>query len=161
MDNKLEIFNRQLPKAVLIAMTLEAKEAVPHTLLQEDYIVIKDFPYRIGRESRVVKISGRFDRIEREKKAGSAPNNDLYLLDRGKLLNISREHVQIEKREDGYYLVDRGSAAGTKLAGKNIGGRDAGGAASLKDGDVFALGAKSSPYVYKFISFDEFEVIKR
>ena len=158
MDDKLELLNQFLPKAMLQALTPEAKEAVPPHLLKGDLIAIADFPYRVGRESRVTKINGRLETLERPKKDDSPPTNELYLLDRGHRLNISREHFEIQKGGAGYFLIDRGSACGTKIEGRNVGGDDTGGSAELHDGDVIAVGAVGTPYVYRFLSFDEYGV---
>ncbi len=161
MDDKLELLNQFLPKAMLQALTPEAKEAIPAHLLRGDLIAIADFPYRVGRESRVTKINGRLETLERPKKDDSPPTNDLYLLDRGHRLNISREHFEIKKGSAGYFLVDRGSACGTKIEGRNVGGDDTGGSTELHDGDVIAVGAIGTPYVYRFLSFDEYCVIRK
>lgn len=89
---------------------------------------------------------------ERRKK-GDPPNNDLYLIDRGKLLNVSREHFQIDKKEDGTYeVVDRGSACGTIVANHVVGGHDKGGRYPLEDGNIIIVGTPKSPFVFKFLS---------
>ena len=161
MDDKLTILTESLPKAVLQAQNPETAGAVPHGLFRGDLIVISRFPFRIGRESRVVRVDGRLERIERPKKDDSPPNNDLYLVDCGQRLNISREHCQIEKRAGGYFLVDRGSACGTKIDGVNVGGDDVGGEAELHDGDLIAMGAVGTPYIFRFITFDEYSLVRR
>lgn len=162
MDEKLTILENHLPKAMLKALTPEAVEATPAIDIDGDLIVIYSFPFRVGRESRVAQINGRLEPIDRPKKdINSKPNNDLYLIDRGHLLNISREHFQIERREGEYYLVDRGSACGTKLHGTALGGDDKGGTIKITDGDVIGVGAKATPYLFKFISFDEYKIVQR
>ena len=161
MDQKLEILTENLPKAMLQPLTPEALEAVPPHSLRGDKIVIYAFPFRIGRESRVIKIDGRLERMERSKKDDSPPTNDIYLIDRGHRLNISREHFKIVRSEEGYTLVDRGSACGTKIGGRNVGGNDAGGTAVLHDGDEIAIGAVGTPYVFRFISFDEYCLVHK
>lgn len=161
MDEKLTILKNHLPKAMLKALTPEAIGATPSTYIDGDLITIMDFPFKVGRESRVAKIKGRLEPVERPKKdIGSKPNNDLYLMDRGHLLNISREHFQIELREGEHYLVDRGSACGTKLQEISLGGDDKGGAVKLRDGDVIGVGAKGTPYLFKFVSFSEYQIIR-
>lgn len=161
MEDKLNILKKHLPKAALLALTPEAVEAVPLPQIEDDLILMHHFPYKVGRESRVKQIDGRLERVERPKKDDSEPNNDLYLVDRGHLLNISREHFQIEQRDGAFYLVDRGSACGTKIGRESVGGDDTGGAQLLNDGDIIAIGAKSTPYVYRFISFTEYDVVLR
>lgn len=155
MDEKRKILDLIRPRAVLQAMTAEAFEAIPAGQRIENFVVIRKFPFKLGRESRVRQISGNIERVERSRPAEREPSNDLYLVDKGKPLNISREHLQIEKADSGYTLVDRGSACGTKLEGEPVGGRDRGGNAQLMDGDVFALGTVSSPYLYRFITLEE------
>lgn len=161
MDDKLTILMESLPKAMLQALNPETKNAVPQALLRDDKVVISQFPYKIGRESRVIRIDGRLERIERHKKDDSPPNNDLYLMDRGERLNVSREHFQIEKNGSGYFLVDRGSACGTKVEGVNVGGDDRGGSVELHDGDVIAVGAVGTPYLFRFITFDDYCLVRR
>lgn len=161
MDPKLIFLQKYLPRAILFALTPETVDATPQGVLQDDSIIIYKFPFRVGRESRVIKLDGRVERVERPKTDGSEANNDLYLVDRGIRMNISREHFLIEWRDNDYFLVDRGSACGTKVKGVNVGGEDSGGAIRLKDGDVISVGAKGTPYVFKFITFDEFEVVEK
>ena len=51
--------------------------------------------------------------------------------------------------------MDRGSACGSIVGGKVIGGDDAGGSAPLADGDTIVLGVEGvSPYRYQFIALD-------
>ncbi len=68
------------------------------------------------------------------------------------MLNISREHFQIESTAEGYLLVDRGSACGTTVGGIHVGGNDSGGSAVLKDGDVIGIGTETTPYLYTFVA---------
>jgi hypothetical protein len=158
MDEKLKILEDFVPQAVLKALTLAAKEATPQGQRIDDLISIRKFPFRMGRESRVLKINGRKERLERQKLDNRKPNNDLYLVDRGKLLNISREHLQIEKTESGYRLVDRRSSCGTKINGVAIGSNGKDGSVALHDGEVIGIGSKDSPYLYKFITLDGYEL---
>ncbi len=161
MDEKLTILKNHLPKAMLKALTPEAISATPSTYIDGDLITIMNFPFKVGRESRVAKIKGRLEPVDRPKKdVGSKPNNDLYLMDSGHLLNISREHFQIEQRKGEYYLTDRGSACGTKLRDITLGGEDTGGTVKLQDGDVIGVGAKGTPYLFQFVSFDEYRIIR-
>lgn len=162
MDEKLTILQNHLPKAMLRALTPEAIDATPVSYIDGDRIPIMNLPFKVGRESRVVRIKGRLEPVDRPKRdIGSKPNNDLYLMDRGHLLNISREHFQIELRDEHYYLVDRGSACGTKLRDITLGGEDLGGSAKLHDGDVIGVGAKNTPYLFQFVSFDEYQIQRK
>ena len=139
------------PIAVLEALTPEAVAAVPEGYCIDEYIPIRQYPFRIGRESRVKMVDGALHRVERPKSGQHQPNNDLYLVDRGVLFNISREHAQIEQESHGYVLVDRGSAAGTKINDEPIGGNDTGGRMKISDGDEIRIGTKASPYRFRFI----------
>lgn len=150
-----------VPKAALKALTPEAMEAVPPALLIGDKVVIRDFPFRVGRESRVRKVNGRVERIERPRREEGNPTNDLYLIDRGHLLNISREHFQIEKTEEGFIVTDRSSACGTKVDGTRIGRAGLVNRQVLRDGDVIAIGANGTLYRYQFISFAEYEFCRK
>ena len=158
--DKLQILGEFLPKALLQALSPEALEAVPAFSRRGDLVAIPSFPFRVGRDSRVVKINGRLESIDRPKKDNSPPTNDLYLVDRGHRLNISREHFEIRREQGGYSLVDRGSACGTQVSGNTVGGDDQGGAMPLRDGDIIAIGIAGTPYIYRFITFDEFSLVK-
>jgi len=135
-------------EAMLYPMTEEAGQAIPG-----DKVVIGAFPFRVGRECRQGVVHREFQGVDRRKdRAGGIPNNDLYLLDRYELLNVSRQHFQIEKKEDGSYeLVDHGSMCGTIVEGHAIGGEDKGGRCPLKDSDTITVGTSSSPFVFKFV----------
>ena len=130
---------------VLRAITPEAV-----TALQGDVVRVHVLPFRVGRESRMLVVGGEVQTVERRKLA-APPNNDLYILDNGKHLNISREHFQIEQDEDGgYSLRDRGSACGTIVDDVHVGGNDSEGVAPLEAGSVIRVGTTHSPYVFEF-----------
>ncbi len=152
MDDKKAILQLLLPKAVLRAMTPEADSAVPGGMIKSGLVSIQSFPFRVGRESRGLLVDGKFVRFERPRFGDHEPDNDLYLIDAGELLNISREHFRIESTAEGYLLVDRDSACGTTVNGVRIGGGDAGGSAPLKDGDTIGIGTESTPYLFTFVS---------
>ena len=151
MDEKQKILKAIIPLAVLRATTREATASLPQTVLEAGLIPIRKFPFRVGRESRVQRVNGKLERIERPKLDDREPNNDLYLVDHGHLLNVSREHFKIEKEDGHYLLVDRGSACGTRIEAERVGGEDSGGIRVLKDGDLIEVGAKGTPYVFEFI----------
>lgn len=161
MDAKARLLNQFLPVAVLEALTPEARAAMPSTQCIGQFLLIRQFPCRIGRESRVRIVNGKAERVERPRLASRTPNNDIYLIDQGELFNISREHLIIERKDQGYAMIDRGSACGTKVGEQHIGGEDRGGSAALKDGDVIAIGAKETPYLYRFITFEEYMVVNK
>ncbi|MDR3090253.1 MAG: FHA domain-containing protein [Desulfobulbaceae bacterium] len=162
MEGKEQILAQVLPRAVLEPLTPEARVALPQIVRNIGYVVIHKFPFRVGRESRVRATERGLERVERHRLVDDAvPNNDLYLVDSGQYLNISREHMLIEIRDGAYVLVDRGSACGSRVGDVAIGGGDQLGAAHLHDGDIIQLGVKSSPYQYRFISFDGFVLMKK
>jgi len=152
MDDKLATLQLLTPKAVLQAMTPEAKASVPHSLLEHNLIRISQFPFNVGRESRVSRVDGKLVRTERVKHVEADSSNDLYLTDDIRPMNISREHFRIEQRGNDYILIDRHSACGSSVDNQRIGGQDSGGEISLKDGDIIAIGVEDTPYVFKFIT---------
>lgn len=138
------------PVPTLSPLTDEARNSI-----KEGEIKINKFPFRIGRQSRsgINNIQGlEFDR----RMPGNTPNNDCYLIDKGQLLNISREHLQIEKKEDNTYeILDRGSACGTTIDDHHIGGNNKIVCYPVKNGSIIIFGAPKSPYVFKFSSPSE------
>jgi len=131
---------------ILQALTEEARKS-----MQRDERLIEHVPYRVGREQRVALVAGEYRSIER-RQTSAPPTNELYLLDMGEKLNVSREHFQIEQEQDGsYVLVDRGSACGTIVDDQPTGGHDEGGRLPLKNGSTIRVGTSSSPYLFKFV----------
>jgi pSer/pThr/pTyr-binding forkhead associated (FHA) protein len=128
--------------AFLKALTPEAQACLGVPRLK-----ISKYPFRVGRESRVRHVPTSIER----RRQGSSLNNDLYLKESGEILNVSREHFQIERRGGSYYLVDRGSACGTLLEGTVVGGDRAGGEQRLSNGDVIIVGTSESRHVFKFV----------
>jgi hypothetical protein len=152
MNDKQSILKVFLPRAVLKAMTPEAEHAVPESWIESGFVGIRDFPFRVGRESRGVMVDGKFHRLERPRAGRQEPNNDLYLVDAGPELEVSREHFQIERTGEGYRLVDRGSTCGTFVGTLRLGGDEARMSAPLNDGDIIGIGTESTPYRYRFIA---------
>lgn len=152
MEDKQALLKRITPLAILKAITPEARNTMTKNCLGDEIIGIWQFPFRIGRESRVEKVDGELVLSERDKISKGKPNNDIYLVDNGHYLQISRQHLQIEKTEIGYFVSDRGSACGTIINTKKIGSEDKGGTSMLKDGDIIKIGAEDSPYLFKFIT---------
>jgi len=155
MDEKRQIISSFIPVAVLKPMTDEACEAVPQDLLTDGLIKVSKFPFKIGRESRVQELEGRLLRIERPRVEGGELSNDLYLLDKGEKLNISREHLLIEEVDGLHFAVDRGSVCGIKINGESVGGDGTSGRKELNDGDTILIGCRSTPYIYKFITLED------
>ena len=156
MHDKKSLLEKITPKAVLRATTDEAKHAIGKRGLGEGLIGIWQFPFRIGRESRTTLVEGKTIISERHKHVDDGePHNDIYLVDSGEKLFISREHLQIEKDGSGYKITDRQSACGTMINDNAIGSNDEGGNYALKDGDTVKIGGHNSPYQFEFISFEE------
>lgn len=113
-------------------------------------IVIDRFPFRVGREGRAQPPTGIRAIMERKPPA-SKVTNELYVKDFGKSVNVSREHFQIEDRGDGSYeLVDRGSACGTIVGDRVVGGNFIGGRCQLTFGDSIIVGTRQSAIVFEF-----------
>ena len=154
MESKQAILARFAPKAALKALTPEALAAIPQGVVIDGMVAIRGFPYRVGRESRGKMVEGVFQRIERPRRGDSVPTNELYLVDAGEQLQVSREHFRIERTAAGYQLVDRGSVCGTSVAGKWIGSEEKGGTAPLRDGEEIRIGVDPTPFRYTFISLE-------
>lgn len=132
---------------MLIALTPEAEAAMGTSEL-----VLKHFPFRIGRESRIALVGGVMRVTERRRQDLSTASNDLYLIDQGRPLSVSRQHLQIERSDDGgYRVVDCGSACGTLVGHKKVGGHDQGGESILQHGEVLVVGNSESPFVFRFM----------
>lgn len=106
------------------------------------------FPFKVGRESRLSQ--GAY---AREQRLGRTPQlNDLYLQEPhgAAMIQISRDHFAIERLDDDFFVVDRGSVAGTIVAGRRLGGHRKGGRTRLQPGDTIIVGGEGSPYVFRF-----------
>ena len=154
MESKQSILAQLTPRAALKALTPEAQAAIPQGLMVAGLVGIHRFPFRVGRESRGKMVEGVFHRVERPRLGDSAPNNDLYLVDGGEPLQISREHFRIERTASGYQLVDRGSVCGTSVAGEWFGSEEKGGTVPLRDGDEIRVGVDPTPFRYTFIALE-------
>jgi len=154
MEDKQALLDQVTPVAILKAITPESKSAIANNCLGNEVIGIWHFPFRVGRESRVQYVDSEMIPSERVKITSGKPNNDIYLIDHGQYLQISRQHISIEKTDSGYLLVDRESACGTMVNSQKIGSEDTGGSEALKDGDIIKLGSEDSPYEFQFITFN-------
>ena len=125
----------------LVALTEEARG-----VLHGEQRGLEAFPFRVGRESR----GGAGGWAAPERRVGGAPPlNDLYIAERGEVLHVSREHFQIEAQEGRPFVVDRGSACGTIVEGRTLGGARQGGRVELHDHDVIIVGTSASPFIFK------------
>ena len=158
MTEKITILQKIMPVAALRPMTPEARLTVSQLLLVEGVVPMCQFPFRVGRESRVRISEGRVERTERVAVSTVSPTNDLYLVDDGPELNISREHFQIEKDGDAFYLYDRGSECGTVVGDLQLSDESGELSVQIKDGDIITMGARDSKYTFQFIVLDGFEI---
>jgi hypothetical protein len=135
-----------VPSAILVAVTDQARSALGN----KSEVRITEFPFNVGRESRM----GRFEKLKAEierRLGGVPPVNDLYLVEPlSHSLHISREHFAIGHVEGQYVLVDRESACGTSVGATRVGSDEKARRVNLQDGDLIVVGAASSPYVFRF-----------
>jgi hypothetical protein len=132
--------------ATVTATTREARLA----LGGRREVRVTHFPFKVGRDSRLADFAVP-PQIER--RLGNSPQaNDVYLVEPtlSGFLHISREHFAIESADNQFFLVDRGSACGTIVAGKQVGGKRNGGRTELRSGDELIVGTDGSPYVFRF-----------
>ena len=154
-NTKANILKAITPKAVLLPLTKEATSAIVKGSCNIELITMSTFPFKIGRESRLGENEkGLFLKL-RIIKNNSKPNNDIYLLNESKNLQISKEHFQIEKDKNTYTLKDRGSTKGTTINGVSYGGGKESFEHELKDGDIIVVGDKTSLFKYQFLILED------
>ena len=111
---------------------------------------ITTFPFKVGRESRVGAMEKLKSAIER-RMSGTPQVNDLYLLEPLSVsLHISREHFAIQRLDEHFAVLDRGSACGTMVSDRQIGGDAPTSQAEIRNGDVLVVGGRQSPYLFRF-----------
>ncbi len=88
---------------------------------------------------------------ESRRRPDSVPNNDLYLMELGNVLNVSREHFLIDRQGDTHIIVDLGSNCGTLVEGEPVGEKRRGGWKPLHNNDVIIVGGSESRFIFKFI----------
>ncbi len=117
----------------MAAQTEELRRRIP-----KPEVLIHKFPYRIGRWSENVQ-------------ADVFVSNDLLIRDESPY-QISRNHCAIEREGDHYCVLDRGSAQGTAVNGKRIGGIENQMIAPLHSGEnEVLLGGENSAYRFKVV----------
>ena len=125
----------------LVGLTEEARRG-----LGGDELVLPHLPFKVGRENRLNKLVGALER-----RLGSHRQlNDIYLIEESEYVNVSREHVVIEEDNGRVRLRDLGSACGTIVEGRTLGGDRAGGTTELHDHDVIIVGTSQSPFIFKY-----------
>ncbi len=113
-------------------------------------VELTHFPFKIGRESRAPRPANG-DLVEL--RLGVAPDlNDLYLIEPrwSDLVQISREHLQIEQDGQRFFVADRGSHCGTIVAGRLVGGNRSVGRTEVRHGDLIVVGNDRSDYIFRF-----------
>jgi len=150
-NEKKELLSALVPKAILKALTSPAKHSISRRVNGLDIVKIFNYPFKIGREARVQYIDGKVIIQERHKLDGEEPNNDVYLLDNGEYLQISREHCLIHELDGKLIIKDRDSACGTMINEKML---NVNNSHVLEDGDIITIGSEESQYKYKFVLLD-------
>jgi hypothetical protein len=149
--SKSELINSFLPNAVLIPITPEGEKSILNTQIINKLIPMFEFPFKIGRESRMAKNErGLFVKL-RIFNDISKPNNDIYLVNNTERLEISKEHFLIERKDDSYFIKDRKSTLGTKLNNQEIGKDNANKSYLIKDKDIIKIGSNDSKYEFQFL----------
>lgn len=145
-----EAFEPMSPSvAMLEGITPEAE----HALGGLSAMHLSYFPVTVGRERRLSVADQVLPEAE-ARRLGVAPRlNDVYLreLHSSTTLHISGAHFAIEHVDGRFFLVDRGSACGTIVAGTRVRGRRTGGRTELRDGDEVVVGTGRSRYVFRFL----------
>ncbi len=149
-EEKRQIIKSLIPEAILRPLTPKAQNSIKKAHYNHEFVSIFQFPFSLGREARMQYVDGEIIINERHK-LGHEPNNDLYLVDDEQFLQISREHCKIIRRDDGYVVIDRGSACGCSINAIQFGGNDMIDEHPLSDGDILTLGTDESLYQFKFI----------
>ena len=134
-----------------VRIILKALTAEMDMSFRGNSLEVRELPFRIGRECRDKTPAAPPPGLNDRRGLAGSRTNDLYIVEPGPRLFISRQHLLIEKRENGYVLVDLFSACGTIVEGRYIGGDHNGGEANLEHEDVVIIGTAGSPYVFKVL----------
>jgi hypothetical protein len=149
--SRSELIKSFLPNAVLVPLTPEAEKSILDMQTINKLVPMFEFPFKVGRESRMSENDrGLFVKL-RILNNVSKPNNDIYLVNNTESLEISKEHFQIEKKDDIYLIKDRNSTLGTKLNDKEIGKDNANNSYILEDKDIIKIGSSDSKYEFQFL----------
>ena len=117
-------------EVVMSGQTEEAKET-----LTDRQLLITKFPFLVGRESL-------------NPDADVFYNNDLFIREE-KPYVVSRNHIAVTNEAGGLWVVDRGSAFGTIVNGKEIGGESGISRAPLdKKENQIIIGPVTSKYIF-------------
>jgi len=80
-NEKKELLDSMIPKAVLKAVTEESKHSITRREFGHDIIPIYNYPFKIGREARVNYVDGEVILQERHKLGGDDRNGSMPLKD--------------------------------------------------------------------------------
>ena len=118
-------------KVFISGLTPEASAVLDGAELE-----LKKFPFKVGRKT-----------VNFMKDVFS--HNDLYIQDK-EPFSVSKNHFAIESRATGFFVVDRGSAAGTTVNGILIGGASEKSETELNKGEnLLTAGAEGSKFKFK------------
>lgn len=131
-----------------VRMLLKALTAEMDLSFRGPTLEVVEFPFRVGRECRATSPNPR-PSLSPERRGGTPRNNDLYILETGSRLFVSRQHLLIEARDSGFCLMDLFSACGTIVEGRYVGGDHKGGEVALEHQDIVVVGTSNSPYMFK------------
>jgi len=112
-------------------VTLSGLNVISSEVLDGGEMKINKFPFKVGRKHESDEVDVLSD-------------NDLYLQDLPPF-NVSRNHLQIDKVEGKYVIIDRGSRLGTIVNGMRI---DVQSVLNI-GGNEIIIGKQSSPFVFK------------
>lgn len=105
-------------------------------LLHNETLVIRGFPFKIG---RIAMADSRNRHADRQ-----------LLIEDTEPYNVSKNHLLINFYEDHYYILDNGSRLGTIVNGNFIGKKTSNYKAVLNSGDnTLIVGSESSPYRFR------------
>ena len=150
-ETKQSLIDSLIPTAVLMPMTKEATLSIVSANTAKSLIPMDRFPFRIGRESRISEDDRGLMVKWRMRTPLSEPNNDVYLVNTTKHMQLSKEHFLIDKTEQGYVIQDRHSTLGTKVNSNEIGLSKKPDAHLLQDGDIVKIGDEQSKLEFQFL----------
>lgn len=121
------------PKQKILSVRLQASTRHAAKAMHQNPILIREFPFRIGRKSK-----------------DPLAYNDLALIDKAPY-RISRHHVELDVKNGKLVLLDRCSNLGTIVNGQHLGGNKGNPGPIVfheTKGDI-TIGGEKSPFKYK------------
>ncbi len=123
-DGKNEVYDSKF-------VTLSGLNVMSSEVLDGGEMKINKFPFKVGRKHESEEIDVLSD-------------NDLYLQDMPPF-NVSRNHLQVDKVDGRYVIIDRGSRLGTIVNGQRI---DVQSALNKGENEII-IGKQTSPFIFK------------